>query len=131
MRYFGDWCCAYRDLDTVRRFFTEALGFVERSVLPDRVELVFNNYYRVTATRAESGPVEPPSKPYEGLLMMGANSFAMDRLVDRATAAGAEVVDVEVGSIDAGDDIDGVYSFTAVDPEGHRWRFDGVVALTG
>jgi hypothetical protein len=39
--------------------------------------------------------------------------------------------DVEEGSYADGDEVDGVYSFTVVDPEGHRWRFDGVVALTG
>lgn len=123
--------CAYRDLEAARRFFTEALGFVERSVRPDRVEFVFGITQRLTATRAEPGRVEPPSGHYQGRFVMGANSYAMDRLVDRARAAGAEVVDVEAGNYDDGDDFDGVYTFTVVDPEGHRWRFEGVVALSG
>ena len=131
MGYFRDVSCAYRDLDAARRFFTEALGFVERSVQPDRVELVFGTFDRLTATRAEPGEPEPPSPRYRGRFTMGAHSYAMDRLVDRARAAGAEVVDVEEGSYDDGDEVDGVYTFTVVDPEGHRWRFDGVVALTG
>lgn len=131
MAYFRDVSCAYRDLDATRRFFTEALGFVERSVRPDRVELVFGNFDRLTATRAEPDRVEPPSKHYQGRFTMGANMHAMDRLVDRARAAGAEVVDVEEGSYADGDEVDGVYTFTVVDPEGHRWRFDGIVALSG
>jgi catechol 2,3-dioxygenase-like lactoylglutathione lyase family enzyme len=131
MEYFSDVSCAYRDLDAARRFFAEALGFVELSVRPDRVELVFRTFHRLTATQAEPGAVEPPSKHYQGRFTMGANSFQMDRLVDRARAAGAQVVDVEEGSYADGDEVDGVYTFTVVDPEGHRWRFDGIVALTG
>ncbi|MEU8006854.1 VOC family protein [Catellatospora sp. NPDC049111] len=131
MEHFRDASCAYQDLDAIRRFFTEALGFVERSVQPDRVELVFGSFHRLTATRAEPGRVEPPSEHYQGRFTMGAHMYAMDRLVDRARAAGAEVVDVGKGSYDDGDEVDGVYTFTVVDPEGHRWRFDGVVALTG
>ncbi|GLY98460.1 VOC family protein [Actinoplanes sp. NBRC 103695] len=131
MKYFRDAPCAYRDLDAARRFFTEALGFVERSVRPDRVELVFEPSDRLIATRAEPGRVQPPSEYHQGRFLMGADSDAMDRLVDRARAAGAELVDVEVGSYDDGDEFDGVYTFTVVDPEGHRWRFDGGVALSG
>lgn len=131
MTYSRDFSCAYRDLDAARRFFTEALGFVERSVRPDRVELIFETFDRLVATRAEPGRMEPPSEHYQGRFLMNANSDAMDRLVDRARAAGAEVVDVEVGSYDDGYEFNGVYTFTVVDPEGHRWRFDGAVALTG
>jgi uncharacterized glyoxalase superfamily protein PhnB len=131
MEFFRDVSCAYRDLDVIRRFFTGALGFVERSVQPDRVELVFGDYQRLIATGAEPGRVNTPSKHYQGRFTMGANSHELDRLVDRARAAGAEVVDVEEASYADGDEIDGVCTFTAVDPEGHRWRFDGIVALTG
>jgi uncharacterized glyoxalase superfamily protein PhnB len=131
MKYLQDVSCAYRDLDAIRRFFTEALGFVERSVRPDRVELIFGDFYRLIATRAEPDRVIPPSKHYRGRFTMGAHMHAMDRLVDRARAAGAEVVDVEEGSYANGDEVDGVYTFTVVDPEGHRWLFDGVVALSG
>jgi catechol 2,3-dioxygenase-like lactoylglutathione lyase family enzyme len=131
MEHFREVSCAYRDLDAARRFFTEALGFVERSVRPDRIELVFGYFDRLTATRAEPGRTEPPSEHYQGRFTTGANMNAMDQLVERARAAGAEVVDVEEGSIDDGDDVDGVYTFTVVDPEGHRWRFDGMVALSG
>jgi catechol 2,3-dioxygenase-like lactoylglutathione lyase family enzyme len=131
MEYFRDVSCAYRDLDAIRRFFTEALGFVERSVQPDRVELLFDGYQRLIATRAGPGRVEPPLKHYQGRFTMGANMHELDRLVDRARAAGAEVVDVEEGSYADGDEIDGVCTFTVVDPEGHRWLFDGIVALTG
>ena len=131
MEHFRDVSCAYRDLDAIRRFFTEALGFVERSARPDRVELVFGCFDRLIATQAEPGEGEPPSRPYQGRFTMGANMGAMDRLIDRARAAGAEVVNVKEGSIDDGDDLDGVYTFTVVDPEGHRWRFDGIVALSG
>jgi catechol 2,3-dioxygenase-like lactoylglutathione lyase family enzyme len=131
MKYLDEFSCGYQDLDAARRFFTEALGFVELSARPDRVELVFATYSRVTATQAEAGQVHRPASPYQGKFMLGANSDLMERLVDRARAAGAEVVDIGVGSIDEGDDFDGVHTFTVVDPEGHRWRFDGVVALTG
>ncbi|MEU4160791.1 VOC family protein [Actinoplanes sp. NPDC026670] len=131
MEYFRDVSCAYRDLDAARRFFIEALGFVERSAQPDRAELVFGVYQRLIATRALPGQVEEPAQRYRGRFTMGANMFAMDRLVERARAAGAEVVDVEEGSYADGDEVEGVYTFTVVDPEGHRWRFDGVVALTG
>lgn len=131
MESFRDVSCAYQDLDAIRRFFTEALGFVERSVQPDRVELLFGHFYRLIATRAEPGQAAPPSKHHQGQFTMSANTHEMNRLVDRAKAAGAEVVDVEEGSYADGDEIDGVYTFTVVDPEGHRWLFDGIVALTG
>lgn len=62
--------------------------------------------------------MEPPSKHYEGRFTMGATMHAMDRLVHRARAAGTEVVDVEEGSYADGDEVDGVYTFTVVDPEG-------------
>lgn len=122
--------CAYHDLDAARRFFVEALGFVERSVQPDRVELVFNGYKPLIATRSESGPVQP-SKYHQGRFTMGAHNHAMDPLLDRARAAGAEVVDVDEGSYAEGDEVDGVCEFTVIDPEGHRWHFQGIVALTG
>ena len=55
MKYLDEFSCGYQDLDAARRFFTDALGFVELSARPDRVELVLETFSRVTATQAEPG----------------------------------------------------------------------------
>ncbi|GAB2962056.1 hypothetical protein GCM10027280_58730 [Micromonospora polyrhachis] len=121
----------YRDIETARRFLAEAFDFRETTVHTDttgsvqRIDLT-RGTNRITIGQAgvdADGPV--PSGDAHLKFTIGNNHWEIGTLLERATAAGARILRVE------DDDIFGDCMFTAEDPEGNRWTFTGIVALTG
>ncbi|GAB3141453.1 hypothetical protein GCM10027290_14210 [Micromonospora sonneratiae] len=122
---------SYRDIEAARHFLAEAFDFRETAVHTDaagtvqRVDLA-RGTIRITIGRAgaDTEGVAPPGGAHLRFTI-GNNHWEISSLVERATAAGARILHVE------DDEIFGDCLFTAEDPEGNRWTFAGVVALTG